>query len=292
LSTVISKYDIRGFVSSLRVDASGAVHEALVKHFISKLLKSIYGLGDLPEWADLFRSLLRKHKFLLIVLDDARYDAFVRVYKRYLRGSLIEARVPPPNTYGWLPRIFSIPEFNRVRIFYASINIKSHDIRIGSFTPKNREVEVIPIKPRKAEHLMTVLPSEVNEVIMKIGLSGRDIVWYAQPHFPWITDKELSLALIREVLIHDFVPPDTVRRKISANGIPRSRVVNAYYANLILAIREANELINYAIDRGVDYEEIVVTSDHGEMLGELGLYLHQEYDLPQLTIVPWLSVIP
>jgi hypothetical protein len=289
---VLSKYDIRGFVNSLRVDASGAVHEALVKHFISKLLKSIYGLGDLPEWADLFRSLLRKHKFLLIVLDDARYDAFVRVYKRYLRGSLIKARVPPPNTYGWLPRILSIPEFNRVRIFYASINIKSHDIRIGSFTPKNREVEVIPIKPRKAEHLMTVLPSEVNEVIMKIGLSGRDIVWYAQPHFPWITDKELSLALIREVLIHDFVPPDTVRRKISANGIPRSRVVNAYYANLILAIREAKELINYAIDRGVDYEEIVVTSDHGEMLGELGLYLHQEYDLPQLTIVPWLRVIP
>jgi glucan phosphoethanolaminetransferase (alkaline phosphatase superfamily) len=94
------------------------------------------------------------------------------------------------------------------------------------------------------------------------------------------------------VLIHDFVPPDTVRRKISANGIPRSRVVNAYYANLILAIREANELINYAIDRGVDYEEIVVTSDHGEMLGELGLYLHQDYDLPQLTIVPWLRVIP
>ena len=289
---VISKYDIRGFVNSLRVDAIGAVHEALVKHFISKLLKSIYGLGDLPEWADLFRSLLRKHKFLLIVLDDAKYDAFMRVYKRYLRGSLIKARVPPPNTYGWLPRIFSIPEFNRVRIFYASINIKSHDIRIGSFTPKNREVEVIPIKPRKAEHLMTVLPSEVNEVIMKIGLSGRDIVWYAQPHFPWITDKELTLALIREVLIHDFVPPDTVRRKISANDIPRSRVVNAYYANLILAIREAKELINYAIDRGVDYEEIVVTSDHGEMLGELGLYLHQDYDLPQLTIIPWLRVIP
>jgi hypothetical protein len=289
---VISKYDIRGFVSSLRVDAIGAVHEALVKHFISKLLKSIYGLGDPPEWADLFRSLLRKHKFLLIVLDDARYDAFMRVYKRYLRGSLIKARVPPPNTYGWLPRIFSIPEFNRVRIFYANINIKSHNIRIGSFTPKNREVEVIPIKPKKVEHLMTVLPSEVNETIMKIGLSGRDIVWYAQPHFPWITDKELSLALIREVLIHDFVPPDTVRRKISANGIPRSRVVNAYYANLILAIREANELINYAIDRGVDYEEIVVTSDHGEMLGELGLYLHQDYDLPQLTIVPWLRVIP
>jgi hypothetical protein len=124
----------------------------------------------------LFKSLFRKHKFLLIVLDDARYDAFMRVYKRYLRGSLIKARMPPPNTYSWLPRIFSVLEFNRVRIFYASINIKSHDIRIGSFTPKNREVEVIPIKPRKAEHLMTVLPSEVNEVTMKIGLSGKDIV--------------------------------------------------------------------------------------------------------------------
>ena len=228
----------------------------------------------------------------MVVLDDARYDAFARVYGRYLYGSLIKVRTPPPNTYDWLPKVFSYPEFDKVRIFYASIGIESHNIRIGSFVPRDRKVEVIPVKPNKARHLRTVLPSEVNEVVIDLGLSGRDIVWYAQPHFPWIVDEELSLMLMRDVLIHDYLPPDTIRRRLKANSIPRPRIVNAYYANLILVLKYVKELIDHVLDQGVNYEEVVVTSDHGEMLGELGLYLHQEYDLPQLTIVPWLKVVP
>jgi hypothetical protein len=179
-----------------------------------------------------------------------------------------------------------------VRVFYASIGVESHDIRIGYFVPRDREVEVIPIRPNRAKYLGTVLPSEVNDTVRSVGLSGRDIVWYAQPHFPWVADEELSLILMRDTLIHDYVPPDTVRKRLTILGIPRSRVVNAYYANLVLVLGYVKELIDYAVNEGVDYDEVVVTSDHGEMLGELGLYLHQEYDLPQLTIVPWLKVIP
>jgi hypothetical protein len=286
------RYDIRGFAQSIKRDAIGAIHEVLVKHFISKFLGVTYGFKDCASWVSLFRTLLRRQRFLLIVLDDARYDAFARVCNRYLRGTLIKAKVPPPNTYGWLPRLFLYPEFNDVRVFYASIGIESHDIRIKSFVPRDRKVEVIPIKPNRAKHLRTVLPSEVNEVVMDVGLSGRDIIWYAQPHFPWIVDEELSIMLMRDVLIHDYLPPDTIRQRLKAIGVPRPRFVKAYYANLVLVLCYVRELIHYAINQGVDYEEIVVTSDHGEMLGELGLYLHQEYDLPQLTIVPWLKSVP
>jgi hypothetical protein len=119
---------------------------------------------------------------------------------------LIRARVPPPNTYSWLPKAFSYPEFDNVRVFYASIGIESHNIRIGHLVPRGRGVEVIPIRPKRANHLRTVLPSEVNGVVKRVGLSGRDIVWYAQPHFPWVADGELSLMLMRDVLIHDYVP--------------------------------------------------------------------------------------
>ena len=156
--------------------------------------------------------------------------------------------------------------------------------------PRNREVEVIPIRPNRAKYLRTVLPSEVNDMVKSVGLSGRDIVWYAQPHFPWVTDEELSLMLMRDALMHDYVPPDTVRKRLTILGIPRSRVMNAYYANLVLVLGYVKELVDYAVNEGVDYDEVVVTSDHREMLGELGLYLHQEYDLPQLIIVPWLRL--
>jgi hypothetical protein len=285
-------YDVRGFASALKRDSEGAIKEAIIKHFVSGILKTLYGVNNDVPWAILFRSTIRKKKFLLIVLDNVRYDAFERVYSRYLSGLLIKARVPPPNTYGWLPKVFSYPELNNVRVFYASISIESHDIKIERFVPRNREIEVVPIRPNRAKHLMTVLPSEVNDVVKKVGLRGRDIIWYAQPHFPWVVDEELSLMLMRDVLVHDYLPPDTVKRRLEANGISRSRVVNAYYANLVLAFRYVRELIGYAVGQRIDYDEIVVTSDHGEVLGELGLYLHQEYDLPQLTVVPWLKVVP
>ena len=164
------RYNIRGFVQSIKRDAIEAIHEVLVKHFISKFLGAMYGFEDCASWVSLFKTLLRRKRFLLIVLDDARYDAFAKVYNRYLRGMLIKARVPPPNTYSWLPRLFSYPEFNNVRVFYASIGIESHDIRIKSFVPRDREVEVISIKPNRAKHLRTVLPGEVNEVVMDVGL--------------------------------------------------------------------------------------------------------------------------
>ena len=157
--------------------------------------------------------------------------------------------------------------------------------------PRNRDVEVIPIRPNRAKHLLTVLPSEVNEAVKSVGLSGRDIVWYAQPHFPWVADEDLSLLLMRDALIHDYVPPDTIRYRLREKGIPRDRVVKAYYVNLALVLKYVRDLLNYVDKQGIKYDEIVVTSDHGEMLGEFGLYLHQEYDLPQLVLVPWLKVI-
>lgn len=288
---MLFKYNIRGFVQALEQDAIGAIHEVVVRYFASKVLNTMYSRSNQASWIYLFKNLLKRHRFLLIVLDDARYDAFVSVYSKYLRGQLISVRAPPPNTYGWLPKAFSVSEFDDLRVFYASIGIESHDIRIRYFVPRNRSVEVISIRPNRARHLKTVLPSEVNEIVVKTSLSGRDIVWYAQPHFPWIIDEDLSQMLMRDVLIHDYVPPDTIRHRLISSGVPRLRIINAYYANLILVLRYVKELIEFVKHRGIDYEEIVVTSDHGEMLGELGLYLHQEYDLPQLTIVPWLKVM-
>ena len=284
--------DVKGFAKSLSIDAYGAFHEAMVKYVLSTLLKLLYRRENTTSWFELFRNILRAKHFLLIVLDGARYDVFRRVYPRYLGGKFRKALVPPPHTYGWLPKAFSLPEFNNVRVFYASLGIATHDIRIKDFIPRSRDVEVYVVKPSRLKEIGTVLPSEVNDVVKRVGLRGRDIVWYVQPHFPWVCDIELSLALMRDVLIHDYVPPDTVKRALKRYGISRGRerVLRAYYCNVEVALRGVRELLNYVSTVGMEYDRVVVASDHGELLGEYGLYLHQEYDLPQLTIVPWLEV--
>ena len=96
--------------------------------------------------------------------------------------------------------------------------------------------------------------------------------------------------LMRDVLIHDYVPPDTVRRALKRYGISRERVLRAYYCNMEVALWGVKELLDFVSMAGLKYDRIVVTSDHGELLSESGLYLHQKYDLPQLTIVPRLEV--
>ena len=37
--------------------------------------------------------------------------------------------------------------------------------------------------------------------------------------------------LMRDALLYEFASPDTVGKRLTIFGIPRSRVVNAYYAN-------------------------------------------------------------
>ena len=282
--------DFRGFVKSLKINSYGTIYEVVIRYILSTLMRLIYYYRKEHQWLSLLRNLLKVKRFLLIVLDDARYDVFKHVYSKYLRGSLYKSIVPPPHTYGWLPKAFSIPEFNHIRVFYASLGVVTHDIRIKDFVPRDRDVEVYVMKPSKFKEVGAVLPSEVNDAVKRVGLCGRDIVWYVQPHFPWVCDLELSLMLIRDVLIHDYVPPDTVRRALKKYGISRERVLRAYYCNMEVALRGVKELLDYVSTTRLKYDRIVVTSDHGELLGEYGLYLHQEYDLPQLTIVPWLEV--
>jgi hypothetical protein len=40
-------------------------------------------------------------------------------------------------------------------------------------------------------------------------------------------------------------------------------------------------------------DHLVVTADHGELLGEQGLYLHRSnLQLPELMTVPWFVISP
>ena len=285
----IKRPDFRGFAQSLRLDPAGALYEVLIKYAISPIVSRNKNY-KVELWSKKFEEILRHDKFMLIVLDDARYDFFRLLHADYFKGNLSAVKVPPPHTYGWLPEVFSNKYFNNIRVFYGSLGISSHDIRIVDFIPKGRNIEIFIVKPNKMKDIGTVLPEEINEKVREAGLSGRDMIWYVQPHFPWVCDPELSILLKREALLHDFVPPDNIRRALNRLRIDLNRVTRAYLCNLKIALKGAKDLVRFAVSEGINYDKIIITSDHGEMLGEYGLFLHQEYELPQLTLVPWLEV--
>jgi len=86
---------------------------------------------------------------------------------------------------------------------------------------------------------------------------------------------------LRELLgLSPESPMDAVRRKFGVNGLRQ-----AYTENLLIVLKAVSEIIPFLSGK------IIITSDHGEFLGEGGRYGHP-YGCrdPILTKVPWFEV--
>ncbi|KXA93649.1 hypothetical protein AKJ65_06120 [candidate division MSBL1 archaeon SCGC-AAA259E19] len=281
------KLDIPAFSKQLKVSPPAAVRDILLRYALVPTLRIMKPLKDLQCWEDLFRNLLKKDSFALIVIDDCRYDFFDEVYRDYISGELLKVKSPGPHTYGWLPAVFSYAQFRNLQFFCARTTIKTHDIKARKFVPNGRGIDMIDIFPRKNDNLGAVLPRDVNQRVVEKGLGRRNIIWYLQPHFPWVCNKDLSMTLLNEITFQDFTPKDLIRAKLEKKGISGKRIARAYARNLKLVLHAISELLETI---GNSVSHVVVTSDHGELLGEYGLFGHPHHEMPQLYVVPWLRV--
>jgi hypothetical protein len=122
------------------------------------------------------------------------------------------------------------------------------------------------------------------------------IIHYLQPHYPpvcfgrtkKIENKESARKqkIIKERdLVQDLVVKGTWAKIRRGEKIDPERVKNEYKENLKLVINEVKRLVKFLEGK------IIVTSDHGECLGEWGLWEHypRVYIKPLLE-VPWLEV--
>jgi hypothetical protein len=137
----------------------------------------------------------------------------------------------------------------------------------------------------------------------------RLIVHYMQPHYPYITlggrtgtyrRRDRVLGFLRWRL-HDLLGAATAERVCARLGLP-SRVTGcqvtanklgidglrrAYRNDLHLVLAHVKRLVGHLAGK------IVVTADHGELLGEQGRFSHSDYEAhrpAQLTTVPWLEL--
>ena len=75
---------------------------------------------------------------------------------------------------------------------------------------------------------------------------------------------------------------ELIARKLGVEKLRR-----AYEENLKLVLSYVNELVSYLRREGL----VVITADHGELLGERGLFGHPErVRVPELVEVPWLEI--
>jgi hypothetical protein len=216
------------------------------------------------------------------MLLSTRFEVFQDVAKYMeIPGKLEKVVAPDEYSYIWIPRLFS--KYHDIKIFYPYLRVGVHNTS-KIFSSLNNTVLV------KDEYSFDATPPDsINKCVFKHGLVKRNVIVYSQPHFPWLSDFQLSQQLYHYVAVNELMPRDIVRSAIKKLKIPRKRILRAYYLDLAIVLKYINELIKHVKTR-FDFNKIVITGIHGELLGEYGLYFHKNFKVPQIVVVPWYEV--
>ena len=230
----------------------------------------------------------------LIVLTSCRYDFFKmlnkipgRLEKRISKGSC---------TIEWIIKNFTGYYDD---VVYVSANPYISHVAFRGFRGSDHFYKVINVWDHGWDkELNTVPPHAVTQAALQAKERYPDkrlIVHYIQPHAPWIGKIRISG---KELGISYDSPIDWYNRNMKIGlglwgiweividkGIGLNLIKKAYVENLKLVLSEVEKLVKELDGR------IIVTSDHGECLGEHFLVEHPEgIYVKELVEVPWLII--
>jgi hypothetical protein len=107
------------------------------------------------------------------------------------------------------------------------------------------------------------------------------IVHYMQPHAPFTTHPELQRG--RSASNWADLTDKSVWMRVKQGDISLTQARKAYYDELRMVLRDVELLLN-----NIDVETAIITADHGEAMGEHGIYGHPRgIAIDALRIVPW-----
>lgn len=259
----------------------------------------------------------------LIVLDACRYDYFKENYSDFLDGELKKYRSRGSATPEWLWNTFQ----SRYNYNYVSANpyINGEGLSLSELVGGAQEdwkatehfTHIVDSWIEDwDEEINTVRPEDLTETALD-NLNGKTVIHYIQPHRPFISlgEKDFEWSpknkldgeekSTKRKIFDKTRPlwdpvfqnlPYKIQSKIkSVLGMGNNyeklarehgaeQVKEYYRKDLRLALKEVEKLVE-----GLD-GKIVVTSDHGELLGEKGEWGHSiGSKRPELLEVPWLE---
>ncbi len=266
----------------------------------------------------------------LIVLDTCRYDYFKDNYSDFLEGDLSCIRSNGTCTTQWRDNSFP-DKYDDIVYISANPNFSANQSVYGYNAGEHFHKVYELWNTEWDIYRGTVLPESMTRKALEISRQHPDkrfVLHFQQPHEPYLmpgilsygydqaninSDRKLITAKRYRFLKHKtkllrfllkyfkdrkffispsewalrqllFMPPrcamDAVRRKYGKKVLRK-----AYEENLRYALAQV-KILSQQLEG-----EIIVTSDHGEFLGEDGMYGHpKSSENPILRNVPWLVV--
>lgn len=243
-----------------------------------------------PNQLSLLSDFRKDSEWLLIILDACRYDFFDEVANEILDCSYHPVWSSGRNTFEYVRKAW--PEYYPEVTYLSAapvVNAKSRseesDAALEMFQgyiasehlPDIREL----FKYDTAERIGTCPPELVTKKALEIQ-SEKMVAHYFQPHAPYIGEERLIMEE-PEGESNTKLIWDAVRN----GNLEVATVCQAYKDNLKRALHSVAKLIDL-----VTYENIVITADHGEALGEYRVLSHPNeipYH-PKIRVVPWAEV--
>ena len=222
---------------------------------------------------------------ILIVLDACRLDLIREVQDEYPFIDEINSIFSVGSaSIEWIEKTF-VEEY-RTEIgntAYVTGNVKSNLAFEGDELYVLDEVW----KYSWDDDIGTILPRPITDRAISTWRNQepkRMIVHYMQPHFPSIDHPELGSAQFRDLTGGDWKTV-SIWDELRAGKQDFETVWAAYLDNLRAVLDDVELLLEC-----VDADRVVLTSDHGNAMGEWGFYDHPGYHpLSVLREVPWVE---
>lgn len=234
---------------------------------------------------------------VLLILDACRYDVFDDMYGSDPRFEIESMQSAGSASPEWMLNNFDSQFADQMaETAYVTGNpYSSKCISDGLF---GHMEEVWRSHWDDAEG--TVLPDVLSDVAIQVWEEEepeRMIVHYMQPHKPYIPASD-SVKMERSDFTFNLpkvflsralgMYPDFKKAEARRGEISDAELWELYQENLAYVVESITETILRAINA-----EIVISADHGELLGEDGVYHHPAYmRYSELRTVPWVSVTP
>lgn len=286
-----SRYNIENLVEALR-NPSKFLNEVqrISNQTIGKALFHLkYGEGD---------DIMREDWDNLILLDACRYDVFEQV--NYIDGDLEHRISKASQSEEFCEEYFEGETFHDC--VYVTANAYGAQVSQNTF----HNINVTFGEDYRGGHSEGRSPETVKDAAIEAyenHPNKRIIVHFMQPHGPYIGPKANELrARLRDkgIEFDAWDPSDEKTTRDGAIGnlmhaaqrgyISHDEFIEVYIENLEIVLEHVEDLI--AVLDG----KTIVSSDHGELLGEENILVPRSYSHPKRTYVrelrkvPWLIV--
>lgn len=207
----------------------------------------------------------------VIVLDACRYDVFKEVNS--IPGDLIRVRSPSTETKDWIRKVSSLLDSYHIISAHPwwyklskNSGIEQHHVWKDDSNVNDLNVVEPKIVLEKANEF-----SNVNELIHMV-----------QPHLPYITGE--GKEFVQNNRKGDFFAGAHFTTRINEGNIDCKWKDLFYYYE-----ENVKVAVNEVCSRREELTPLVVTADHGELIGEMNKYGHG-WDHEKTRNVPYLRV--